>query len=75
MLSPLHHSKSLALYINHYCRNVSTISATLDNMMTSLFLTRREFHQYSFSYFNGVFIHGVKNKQCKFKNVSQHRLK
>ena len=47
MLSPLHHSNSLAgLYINHYCHNVSTTSATLDNMMTSLFLTRREFYQY-----------------------------
>ena len=47
MLSPLHHSNSLAgLYINHYCHNVSMTSATLDNMMTSLFLTRREFYQY-----------------------------
>lgn len=46
MLSPLHHSNSLALYINLYCRNVSTTSATLDNMMTSSILTRREFCQY-----------------------------
>lgn len=46
MLSPLHHSNSLALYINLYCRNVSTTSATLDNMMTSLILIRREFRQY-----------------------------
>lgn len=62
MLSPLHHSNSLALYINLYCRNVSTTSATLDNMMTSSRIS-----SIPCFYFNGVFVPGVKAKNVNFK--------